>query len=152
MQVPGSVRTAECTPVWFAANLHRFDFAKKASICYALPQVSGRILEVEALVQSEATRKRTKMVAHLPLTGEYHYSREHVSKEPSSPLLLCSGLGWQHLTTVPLSQCDELSHPSMPDGALDRLSILQILSRSQRLEFLPMQKHLTCLWSRSLVR
>ncbi len=32
-------------------------------------QVAGQILEVEDMVQTEATRKRMKHLAHLPLSG-----------------------------------------------------------------------------------
>ena len=34
-------------------------------------QVVGRVLEVEDLVQTEATRKRMKHLAHLPLSGSH---------------------------------------------------------------------------------
>lgn len=33
------------------------------------PQLRARLLEAEPLLQSDATRKRHKMLAHLPLTG-----------------------------------------------------------------------------------
>ena len=33
------------------------------------PRLRGRLLEAEPLVQCDATRKRHKMLAHLPLTG-----------------------------------------------------------------------------------
>ena len=34
-------------------------------------QVAGQILEVEDMVQTEATRKRMKHLTHLPLSGRY---------------------------------------------------------------------------------
>ncbi len=37
-------------------------------------QVAGQILEVEDMVQNEATRKRMKHLAHLPLSGRHSVS------------------------------------------------------------------------------
>ena len=34
-----------------------------------LNQVIGRVLEVEEMVQTDATRKRMKHLAHLPISG-----------------------------------------------------------------------------------
>jgi len=48
-------------------------------------QVAGQILEVEDMVQTEATRKRMKHLAHLPLSG-----RHSVSVCLGAVLALCS--------------------------------------------------------------
>ena len=51
-----------------------------------LNQVIGRVLEIEELVQTDATRKRMKHLAHLPISGMHSRANAQVS------LLLLSSL------------------------------------------------------------
>ena len=48
--------------------------------------MTGRLVETEGLVQTLVTRKRLKLLAHLPLTG----ARQHVNKQRKGAELVCA--------------------------------------------------------------